>query len=82
MEQPQYNLLHRDQVEKECARLYAEDIGLGLTTWSPLAGGILTGRSTSTASHQSSRATLKGHDYLCRPQKTAGAGGPACEGRR
>ena len=43
MEQPQYNLLHRDRVENEYARLY-EDLGLGLTTWSPLAGGILTGK--------------------------------------
>ena len=43
MEQPQYNLLHRKRVEKEYARLY-EDIGLGLTTWSPLASGLLTGK--------------------------------------
>jgi len=42
-EQPQYNLLHRTRVEKEYARLY-EDIGLGLTTWSPLASGLLTGK--------------------------------------
>ena len=43
MEQPQYNLFHRDRVEKEYARLY-EDTGLGLTTWSPLASGLLTGK--------------------------------------
>ncbi|MDO5035014.1 MAG: aldo/keto reductase [Actinomycetaceae bacterium] len=43
MEQPQYNLLHRDRVENEYARLY-NDIGLGLTTWSPLASGVLTGK--------------------------------------
>lgn len=43
MEQPQYNLFHRSRVEKEYARLY-EDIGLGLTTWSPLASGLLTGK--------------------------------------
>jgi voltage-dependent potassium channel beta subunit len=43
MEQPQYNLLHRKRVEKEYARLY-EDIGLGLTTWSPLASGLLSGK--------------------------------------
>lgn len=42
-EQPQYNLLHRKRVEQEYARLY-EDIGLGLTTWSPLAGGLLSGK--------------------------------------
>jgi len=43
MEQPQYNLFHRQKVEKEYARLY-EDMGLGLTTWSPLASGLLTGK--------------------------------------
>src|SRR3954453_2060650 len=43
MEQPQYNLLSRKRVEQEYARLY-EDIGLGLTTWSPLASGLLTGK--------------------------------------
>jgi voltage-dependent potassium channel beta subunit len=43
MEQPQYNLLHRDRVEKEYAELY-DTIGLGLTIWSPLASGILTGK--------------------------------------
>lgn len=43
MEQPQYHLFHRQRVEKEYARLY-EDTGLGLTTWSPLASGLLTGK--------------------------------------
>jgi len=43
VEQPQYHLFHRERVEKEYARLY-EDIGLGLTTWSPLASGLLTGK--------------------------------------
>jgi voltage-dependent potassium channel beta subunit len=43
VEQPQYNLFHRRRVEQEYARLY-DDIGLGLTTWSPLASGLLTGK--------------------------------------
>jgi voltage-dependent potassium channel beta subunit len=43
VEQPEYNLLHRTKVESEFARLY-EDIGLGLTTFSPLATGLLTGK--------------------------------------
>jgi voltage-dependent potassium channel beta subunit len=43
VEQPQYNLLHRKRVEHEYARLY-DDIGLGLTTWSPLASGLLSGK--------------------------------------
>ena len=43
MEQPQYNLLHRERVEVEYAPLYAE-YGMGTTTWSPLASGLLTGK--------------------------------------
>jgi voltage-dependent potassium channel beta subunit len=43
VEQPQYHLFHRQKVEQEFARLY-DDIGLGLTTWSPLASGLLTGK--------------------------------------
>lgn len=46
VEQPQYHLFHRRKVEQEYARLY-EDIGLGLTTWSPLASGLLTGKYRS-----------------------------------
>jgi voltage-dependent potassium channel beta subunit len=43
MEQPQYNMFHRDRVEREYARLY-DECGLGTTTWSPLASGLLTGK--------------------------------------
>jgi voltage-dependent potassium channel beta subunit len=43
MEQPQYNLLHRERVELEYAPLYAE-LGLGTTIWSPLVSGLLTGK--------------------------------------
>lgn len=43
MEQPQYHLFHRKRVEKQYLRLY-DDMGLGLTTWSPLASGLLTGK--------------------------------------
>jgi voltage-dependent potassium channel beta subunit len=43
MEQPEYNLFHRQRVELEYASLY-ESMGLGLTTWSPLASGLLTGK--------------------------------------
>jgi voltage-dependent potassium channel beta subunit len=42
-EQPQYNLLERKRVEVEYGPLY-ESVGLGLTTWSPLASGVLTGK--------------------------------------
>jgi voltage-dependent potassium channel beta subunit len=43
VEQPEYSLVQRRKVEREYTRLY-EDIGLGLTTWSPLASGLLTGK--------------------------------------
>ncbi|KAF1006379.1 MAG: L-glyceraldehyde 3-phosphate reductase [Luteibacter sp.] len=43
MEQPQYNLLHRERVENEYASLCA-DHGMGTTIWSPLASGLLTGK--------------------------------------
>ncbi|KAG2433996.1 hypothetical protein HYH02_012457 [Chlamydomonas schloesseri] len=44
MEQPEYNLFERNKVETEYAPLYDTDPGLGLTVWSPLASGILTGK--------------------------------------
>jgi len=42
-EQPEYNLINRTKVEKEFKDLY-KDFDLGLTTWSPLAEGVLTGK--------------------------------------
>ncbi|MDI6401255.1 aldo/keto reductase [Balneolaceae bacterium ANBcel3] len=43
MEQPQYNMIMREKVEVEFAKLY-EVTGLGTTTFSPLASGLLTGK--------------------------------------
>ena len=62
MEQPEYNLLRRDKVEREFARLY-DDIGLGLTTWSPLASGILTGKYADGIP-ENSRAALAGYEFI------------------
>ncbi len=62
MEQPQYNLFNRRKVEKEYARLY-EDIGLGLTTWSPLASGLLTGKYLDGVP-EGSRGALEGFEWL------------------
>lgn len=62
MEQPQYNLVAREKVEVEYARLY-EDIGLGLTTFSPLASGLLTGKYIDGVP-EDSRAALDGYDWL------------------
>jgi voltage-dependent potassium channel beta subunit len=61
-EQPQYNLLHRDRVENEYARLY-EDFGLGTTTWSPLASGLLSGKYNGGVPADS-RASIKGFEWL------------------
>ena len=62
VEQPQYNLLWRDRVEEEYAPLY-EGIGLGLTTWSPLSSGLLTGKYLDGVP-DGSRATLPGYEWL------------------
>ena len=62
MEQPQYNLLHRERVEKEYAPLY-RTIGLGTTTWSPLASGLLTGKYNDGIP-PGSRGTVKGYEWL------------------
>ena len=43
MEQPQYNLLHRERFELEYSRVFSE-MGYGSTIWSPLASGILSGK--------------------------------------
>ncbi len=62
VEQPQYNLFHRNRVEQEYAALY-DDLGLGLTTWSPLASGLLTGKYRNGVPVDS-RATLAGMEFL------------------
>ena len=62
MEQPQYHLFHRKRVEQEYARLY-DDIGLGLTTWSPLASGLLTGKYRDGVP-PGSRATVENYTFL------------------
>lgn len=62
MEQPQYNLLHRGRVELEYLRLY-EDIGLGLTTWSPLASGLLSGKYVDGLP-EGSRGSLPGYEWM------------------
>ena len=61
-EQPEYHLFHRERVEVEYARLY-DDIGLGTTTWSPLASGLLTGKYLDGVP-EGSRASLPGYEWL------------------
>jgi voltage-dependent potassium channel beta subunit len=62
MEQPQYNLFHRERVEREYASL-CRDPGIGLTTWSPLASGLLSGKYNDGIP-AGSRATIKGYEWL------------------
>jgi aryl-alcohol dehydrogenase-like predicted oxidoreductase len=62
MEQPEYNLFRRDRVELEYAPLY-EKYGMGLTTWSPLASGVLTGKYKDGIP-EGSRGTLVGYEWL------------------
>jgi len=62
MEQPQYNMLHRERFEVEYKPLY-RDLGYGTTIWSPLASGVLTGKYNDGIPADS-RAALKGFEWL------------------
>ena len=62
MEQPQYNLFHREKIEKEYRMIY-ETVGLGTTIWSPLASGLLTGKYNDGIPKKS-RLALKDMDWL------------------
>jgi voltage-dependent potassium channel beta subunit len=64
VEQPQYNLFHRERVEVEYASLY-KDFGIGTTTWSPLASGLLTGKY-SNGIPEGSRLDTPGYEWLQR----------------
>ncbi|HSG25473.1 MAG TPA: aldo/keto reductase [Anaerolineales bacterium] len=62
MEQPQYHMFHRRRVESELSPL-AESFGIGLTTWSPLASGVLTGKYNEGIP-EGSRASMKSMAWL------------------
>ena len=62
MEQPQYNMFHRDRVEREYAPLY-DTLGLGTTIWSPLASGLLTGKYND-GDPGGTRISLKDYAWL------------------
>ncbi len=61
-EQPQYNMFHREKVERELARLF-DVIGIGTTIWSPLASGMLTGKYNNGIP-TGTRVSLQGYDWL------------------
>ncbi|MDG2537026.1 aldo/keto reductase [Dyella jiangningensis] len=62
MEQPQYNLLHRERVEQEYAPLY-DAYGMGTTIWSPLASGLLTGKYNDGVPSDT-RLSQPGYEWL------------------
>ena len=62
VEQPQYNIFHRDRFEVEYARLF-KDYQYGATIWSPLASGLLTGKYNNGIPADS-RGALKGYEWL------------------
>jgi voltage-dependent potassium channel beta subunit len=62
MEQPQYNMFHRRRVELELSSL-CKEYGLGLTTWSPLYYGILTGKYNDGIP-EGSRAALESMAWI------------------
>jgi voltage-dependent potassium channel beta subunit len=62
MEQPQYNMLHRERFEVEYARVF-KDYHYGSTIWSPLASGLLTGKYNNGIP-EGSRGALSGFEWL------------------
>lgn len=62
MEQPQYNMFHRQRMEDEISPL-AKEMGIGLTTFSPLHFGILTGKYNDGIP-EGSRAALENMAWL------------------
>jgi len=63
VEQPEYNLLSRQKVESEYSPLY-NNYGIGLTTWSPLASGVLTGKYSKDNVPANSRFALENYKNL------------------
>jgi len=62
MEQPQYNMFHRDKVEVEYSQIY-KTVGLGTTIWSPLASGVLTDKYLGKFP-KGTRLSLEGLEWL------------------
>lgn len=62
MEQPQYNMLVRENFEKDLLPLYS-GIGLGTTIFSPLSSGVLTGKYNDGIP-EGSRLNLEGYEFL------------------
>ena len=63
MEQPQYNMFHRNKVEVEYSQIY-KTVGLGTTIWSPLASGVLTDKYLGGLPNEGTRLTMEGMEWL------------------
>ena len=63
MEQPQYNMLHRDKFEVEFGQLY-QSVGLGTTIWSPLCSGVLTCKYNNAKMPKNTRLGIEGLEWL------------------
>lgn len=61
-EQPQYNMFHRYRVETDLAPV-CKEFGIGLTTFSPLYYGILTGKYNDGIP-QGTRASRDGYGWI------------------
>ncbi len=57
VEQPQYNMLHRDFMERDYLPLF-DNFGMGTTIWSPLASGLLTGKHFQENTNEKTRFEL------------------------
>ncbi len=62
MEQSEYNMFHRNRFESDYLPVF-EKYGMGTTTWSPLASGLLTGKYNQGIP-EDSRVTLEGYEWL------------------
>lgn len=69
MEQPQYNMFHREKVEVEFSQIY-KTVGLGTTIWSPLASGVLTGKYLDKFP-EGTRLGMEGLEWLKEASLTA-----------
>jgi len=65
MEQPQYNMFHRERFEQEYAPLYKK-YGMGTTIWSPLAAGVLTGKYNTGDIPSDSRLAITDNAIMVR----------------
>jgi voltage-dependent potassium channel beta subunit len=63
MEQPEYNLFHREKMENEYLHLF-NNHGLGTTIWSPLASGALTGKYSAKNPPKNTRLSMNGMEWL------------------